>query len=171
MKDFWHEITSKLLDHSRYTIIGTVLGLMLAGGFLGFAGCQSRTYGLFGEKVTRVELAKEVIRADTDLAGKRADILAATAVLNAEVAERNQLAAAASEDLDRQDALKVELVNAVSLVGTQLASGSPVNWVGLIPMATTLLLGAAVGGIGVDNVRKGKLLNNGGTPPPAEPTA
>jgi len=169
MRDWWHDITKKLLDHSRYTIIGTILGLIMAGSLVGFAGCQSRTLGLGGERVNRMELAAEVINSDTDIATTRAEIEAATAVLNVEIEARNQRATQAIEDLDRQDLVKVQVIEAVSLIGQQAASGTPVNWLGLIPMATTVLLGAAVGGFAKDNLRKDRKIAKG-TFPPSEPT-
>ncbi len=169
MRDLWHDITKKLLDHSRYTVIGTILGLIMAGGLMGFAGCQSRTLGLFGDKVTGIELAAEVVKSDMDIATKSAAIEAATAVLNVEIEARNQQIEGAISELERQDLVKTQIIEAVSVLGQQAASGTPVNWLGLIPMASTVLLGTAVGGFGYDNLRKGRLLAKGEKPPPPPP--
>ena len=143
----------KTVDYER----GTVLGAMIAAAMLVWLyGCQSRTYSLdadkaaAGQKVTRVELAQEIVLKEKDLAMKKA-------AYEAEAVAAVKMAENAVADLDRQDEMKRQLLATLSAVGTDALNGTlPTNPAGI---ATTVLglVGTLVGGGALlDNRRKNR---------------
>lgn len=160
--DLWHSITN-WIDQNRYTFIGLVIGLCLAGAvFFGVPGCQSKTAGLIPEqgKVTRPELEQQRVEVIKDLDILKQDAELAIEKYNIELAAVNAKIAAANADLDSQDQLKAEVVNSLAVIATDVAGGAAFNPVGLIPILSTLILGGLGIGLKADNSRKDKVIES-----------
>ena len=171
MSDWWHKLTN-FLDHYRYTFMGLVLAVAAVGTLLGAMGCESRTVGLVPGAsgapvaVTRQELQLQVVDVEKTLDGQRVELDAAVAKHNRAVAAFNAKVELATADLERQDQLKREILDAAGAVALQAASGT-FNPVGLIPIAVGILGGLVGIGATADNRRKDAVIKSNGTAPAA----
>jgi hypothetical protein len=155
----------KLVDYNRYTAAALGIGLVASALIL---GCQSRTPSLIRVdpatqqpvKVTRAELAQEVVivAADTEkskaaIALDQAKVVQETSTLNADIEKKNQLIVLASADLDKQDALKAQVIETLGGIVTVAAGGTLTPATG-IAAAIQLITLLALGGTVADNARK-----------------
>ena len=154
MVDVWNKITT-FLDHYRWTVICLAVFVVTMVTMGTFVGCESTTTSVLNPpaKVTRTELTHEAVKAEGDFSKKAAQIALLTTEYNVEVAAFNKNIESANADLDQKDAFRAEVLNAVSLVATNAASGT-LNPAALIPMGIGLL-GMLLGiGASADNRRK-----------------
>ena len=150
MMDVLHGVLT-WVDYNRGKVAGAALAIVL---FAWLVGCQSKTMGLSGKKVTARELDMEMLDARTSISKR----VAQYAVLGKEIAADLDAVEAkevfAREDLARQDAFKQQALEiGGGLIGAAL-SGGAVNWAQAVP-TLLLMLGAGVtGGAVVDGTRK-----------------
>jgi predicted small lipoprotein YifL len=155
--DTMHNVL-KTIDHNRWTAVGILLAALLAAAL---AGCQIRTPSLLtpGQKVTPVELTRETALADAGFATRRAELEAAAAALNADIAAFNAQAETAQADLQRQIDLRTRIVETVGSLGLAAAEGTFSPAAGIGAMVQLLTLGAA-GGLLADNRRKDRVIGD-----------
>lgn len=167
MNDLLHAAL-KWMDYNRYVVIGILLAMLLVGGLI---GCQPQTASLVapGEKVTAIELQREVITIEAEFAKQRAGIEATTAALNADIEAYNANAAAAGADLQRQVDRNMMIIETAGSLGVAVAEGSfsPATGVAALIQAITLLGGACAV---LDNRRKDKVIALGVAPTSPLPT-
>lgn len=134
----------KLFDHNRYLVVALAL-LVCASVWL--VACESTTASLNDprESVDRIQFRMQAIAEQEELDKAKAEIEAAAVALNARVEAHNAKVQAGTEDLDAQDAAKVQIVNAVGGAVVQAASGT-LNPVGLA--ATIVGVGGGLLGVG-----------------------
>jgi len=128
----------KWADHNRGLAIALALAVLLAAWF---AGCQPRTESVLnpGEKVTADVLQREaiVVKADYEAKLKAFEV--------------------AKADLERQYALRQQIVGVVGALG-QTAAGGGLTPAAGVAGAIQLLTLAAAGGAVYDNRRKDKVI-------------
>ena len=143
MKDWLHALLKKI-DYNRYLSGGILLSIMLLS--FAFSGCEStvasmRTPGL---DVTRLELAGEAAVTQGTFEGRQAVLVAEIAKLDAEVKAFNTQTGLAVAELDRQDALKADILEFVG-VALNAATGGAID---ANLLAYTLGLSGGLLGIG-----------------------
>lgn len=153
MKDVFHRAVN-WIDHNRYTVISLVLFAAMMALVSGVIGCASRTPGvLSADPVPRAEFDRQVLLAEKDFTGRRLELEKQMAVFNADVAAFNEQIAAGYADLERQDAFRGQVLDAVSSVVVSAADGT-LNPAATIPLGLGLL-GLLFGlGKSADNSRK-----------------
>ncbi|MBN2377066.1 MAG: hypothetical protein JXD22_11735 [Sedimentisphaerales bacterium] len=163
----------KWLDHNRYLVIAFALAVVAMAGVVSMIGCESATMSLFNSddgtptaKVGRAEFNRQVITGEKNFAIKRIELEAQVTAFNEEVAAFNKQAEAGSEDLDRQDEFRQEIMNTVALVATQAAEGT-LNPVSLIPLGIGIFGGFMGLGLAGDNRRKDGVITDLKANPPA----
>lgn len=141
----------KVIDHNRYTIAAAALWAVAS---LWLAACQSTTAGLAdpSKAVDRATFAAQVIAEEADLSKEAATLKAATDAHNAKVEAHNQRVQTGVADLDRQDAMKANIVQALGGAVVQAAAGT-INPVGLATTVVSLGLGALGAGAFADKRR------------------
>lgn len=144
-----------LIDHERGKIIGTVLAVCV---FAGVYGCESKTTIDDGKtKVTRTELHQKVVTLTTGYENQRKLILASVEQLNADIAAFNQKVTLAESDLDKQDAVKAQILTTLGGIGTAAATGGITAPVAIGSIMQLALLGFGAGAV-VDQTRKNALI-------------
>ena len=130
----------KWADHNRWLATFLVLALLCA---VGFAGCQPKTQSVLNppQKVTADVIQREAAVVESDYEAK----LAAFEIAQA--------------DLERQYALRQQIIGVVGALGTAAAGGGLTPAAG-VAGAIQLLTLAAAGGALVDNRRKDKVIKN-----------
>lgn len=163
--DLWHRLLS-IIDHNRYLAASLVVSTV-ASAWLG--ACSSQTASLVDPsvQVSRITFRMQTIAEEQELSKARADLAARAEAINARIVAHNAKVEAGDSDLDRQDAVKAQIVDALGGAVAQAVTGT-LNPVGL---ATTIVgLGGAAFGVGAfadkrraDSVivdLKGKLLRS-----------
>jgi len=144
----------KLIEHNRYTVIGILVALLSAAVFV---GCDITTESLTtpGEKVDQVELDREIVTVEADLAKRQA-------ALNADIEAHNAAVATAQDDLQQKAEFRATIIETVGSVGLAAAEGTASPAAGVGAFVQLLTLGAA-GGLLADNRRKDRVINTGRT--------
>jgi len=130
----------KWADHNRWLAAALVVACLVC---VGFVGCQPKTQSVLNppQKVTHDVLQREAAVVESDY----------TAKLKAfEIAQA---------DLERQYALRQQIVGVVGALGTAAAGGGLTPVAG-IAGAIQLLTLAAAGGLAMDNRRKDKVIKS-----------
>ena len=136
--DTVHE-TGKWIDHNRGLVAGLLVALLIA---VPMVGCQLRTVGLLGEKVTGPQL--------------QAQVTARLAELDAEVAAVIATGEAGAADLERQQTIRDAVINWGAGAIPALAAGGLPALTSLLPTLLLIGAGSATAGMGYDNRKKGK---------------
>lgn len=158
MKDWFHKLL-KVVDHNRYTLAGVLFAVLGVWALFAVNGCESRTIGIDGSAVavSRPVLDRQIITAEKGLTLQRLQVEQAVAAFNASVEEHNARVSAAYDDLERQDEIRAQILEAVGSVAVTAATGT-INPASLIPIGiglAGLLTGAGVLG---DNRRKDSII-------------
>ena len=142
MYDWLHALLKKI-DYNRYLTGAALLSILFVG--MAFMGCESTVASLVtpGGEVTRLELAGETANLRADLEGRKALLSAQIVALEAEVTAFNTNVELAVMELDRQDEIKLNALNFVSVSLTALKEGT-FNPAGLIPFGIGVI-GSALG--------------------------
>ncbi len=155
----WLHSVLKWVDHYRWTVISLVVGLGLFGVVLGLQGCAStvRAPDGSGDMLNRSEFRMMVASMETDLTKTRIHLDAALAEYNADVSAHNATIEAGVEQLDRQDAIRADVLETVGAVAVTAAEGT-LNPISLIPSGIGLV-GLLLGiGASTDSRRKDKVI-------------
>jgi len=123
----------KWIDHNRYLVLSFILSAILIGGLIGALGCNSTTLGFFGKKVERPVFNRQAAEIEKNLAVEKIGLEAALAKYNARVESVNAQIAAGMADLDRQDAIRAEILATIGTTAPQIAAGSISPWA-LLPL-------------------------------------
>ncbi len=137
---------TKGIDHNRWTVIASVVAVVVAASILSMPGCQSETVGLDGTQVTATQLNQQAIDAQKDLQ-LRADALAA------DIEAAKEKLGAAYDDIAKQDATKAAILDFATTFGGGLLTGS-VGVADAVPAAVSLGALLFAGGTLADNKRK-----------------
>jgi len=138
--DIVHEAT-KAVDHNRYTVIALAIVVAVA---VWVGGCTSKTLSVVPDKAAKgIKVSRDELRAET---------VAVQANFEAQVKTFEARVESAVADLDKQDAFKAAVVNALpdlaALVGVPPAATDTVSGLlGLTGVGTAL-------GLFFDNRRK-----------------
>jgi len=160
--DWLHKVFG-FLDHYRWTVVGILATVIMAGGALTIAGCKSTTPGLVSaDLVGRRTFESQALSESARLDLQKAQLEAALVAYNLEVEALNKRIEAGIEDLDAQDAVRAEFLEAIQVVGTEAAAGT-FNPGSLISLGVGLLggllgLGGLAAGVTADNRRKDELI-------------
>ncbi|MCC6580073.1 MAG: hypothetical protein IT440_06490 [Phycisphaeraceae bacterium] len=155
MSDLWHLLTNTI-DHNR----GIVAAVALAGAMACWlVGCQATTSSLMhgDQQVTASQLHDEAMQLDQQLQKQRRAIETQISDYNAEVELLKQRAAAATEDLQRQNELRQQIVQTLGGFAAQ-AVGGTFDPISAVSAVITLVAGAAAAGLGYDNRRKDQVI-------------
>ena len=144
---------AKKVDHDRWTwglgMGGVILGCVL---FLVISGCQVKTFGLkdASVKATLAQVQAEAVEMRGEIAIIRAELDAREQAIADGLAIREQDAAVKEA---RKQAVLTAIASAPALAA-KVATGQPVDWVGLL--SSGIFAGAIGGAIGLkkDNNRK-----------------
>ena len=155
MVDILHKIL-KWVDHNRGLVTALLLAVMLS---VWVVGCQPKTTSVLDphQKVTAAELQREMAIVSRDLSKREAMIAQMQAALEAEAQEKSDAIAAAIDDLDRQIAMRKQMITAIGAMGQSLAAGTLTPAAGINGVVSLILLLGA-GGLGVDNLRKNRVI-------------
>lgn len=155
MVDMWHKVL-QWVDHNRWLVAGLSLAILMS---VWVVGCQPTTASILNPKakVTASQLQREMAIVSTGFSKREALIIQMQAALSAEAQEKSDTIAAAIDDLDRQIAMRQQIITAIGGMGQSLAAGTLTPAAGINGvMSLILLLGA--GGLGVDNLRKSRVI-------------
>ena len=162
--DYLHRLL-KWVDHNRYTVLGVILAIGISVWLI---GCQPETTSTLDptQDVTASGLQREIQTKQQEFNQEAADLMVAASKLEAESRQHeadidnyNQTVEAAIEDLQRQQEQRREVIRYLGGLGTSIAEGT-VNPASLIGGVTQLLLLGLAGGVGADNLRKGKVISS-----------
>ena len=151
MKDWLHSIL-KWLDHNRYVALGMASSVTLT---VWLSACTSTTTGLDGEQqVTRSQLERQIAKA-------RFDVAADMATIQSKAETLVELGELGVSDLDRQDAIKRQVIATFGAVAADAANGnvSPLGAINAAVTFASLLIG---GGFAFDNRRKDRKIKENG---------
>ncbi len=148
MPDLIHSLLRKF-SHDRYTALFLTVAVALS---VWLVGCESTTASLDGTgPVTRNELQRQEVKANAALQAR-------LAAIEAEIQAHKQQVGLATEDLDRQDAFRAQLVDTLGGIGVATAQGA-LNPAAAVGSVVTLASALLAGGTLVDNRRKDKLIS------------
>jgi len=153
--DMLHNIL-KWVDYNRWLIIGLILAVALS---VWTVGCQPTTPSLNDPnvKVTVVALEREIVSAQAVLDKQAGMILGLESAYNSDVTAKNAAIELAQADIKRQEELRLKLIELAGGLGTTIASGGLTAPAAIATVMQLLTLFAA-GGLGVDNMRKGRII-------------
>ena len=155
MPDFVH-VLLRYLDHNRYLAAGLALAILM---LVYTAGCQPRTASLLDpqQDVTLGQFAAEIDQHTLTLDQKRASLDQAVTAYNAEIDHFNQSAQRGYADIQEQQAFRMQIIDTLGGVAMQAAEGT-IHPASLITSLFSLASLAAAAGLGVDNVRKDRVI-------------
>jgi len=148
--DVFHKLM-KFLDHYRWPAASVLVSGLLTIGTFTFFGCQSKTLSLLpgsqGQyyEVDRREFVRQAMEIEREFTASKIEIEASVAKLNGAVETHNAKVEEGVADLDKQDALKTEIFDAISVFAADSAQGD-FNLLGLLGIAGTILLGGTTVG-------------------------
>jgi len=154
MKDWVHNLLKKIesaIDHNRWTALAVVLWLLFSAVLI---GCSATTIGpLSGEPVTRQRFDVEVGAATSALKAEQIQLLARMEEHNEKIAALNAAVELGYEDLERQEAMRAQLIELTAGLATSVVAGTitPAGIINAIVTAGALL---GVVGVAADNRRK-----------------
>ena len=167
--DLTHRV-AKWVDHNRYLTLAVVLGLVLA---IGLVACQPTTVALAGPQAVagaKVDLATfeaQIVSETMRLQGMRAEVDKGNALYNAEVAAFNARVDAGRKDLEKQAAVKAELISIAGGIATAAVSGGQITAAQGVAAGIQVLSALCVGGLLLDNRRKDQVIAGKSAPTPA----
>ena len=134
----------KWFDYNRYLVIGLIVAGLLS---VGLVGCQPTTYSLLtpGEKVTAVELEREVAVVAAGFEKQKAALAAQTAALNADIQASNAITTAAQTDLQEQAEFNAGVIEVVGAAGIALTEGTLTSAGGLAAVLQILTMCGWIG--------------------------
>jgi hypothetical protein len=164
MPDYFHAFL-KLIDHHRGIVLAAVICTALGGYLL---GCRIQTTSLVDpdRHVTPQQLRHEARTLDQQFETRRNMLLADIENFNVELAAYEQAIADRIDDLERQEALRAQIVSTIGGFATDAAAGT-FNPVSAITALISLLGIGAASGLAVDNFRKQRVIQRLKTDVPA----
>lgn len=153
--DLLHKVTG-WIEHNRFLVVSLVIGAIASGWFI---GCQPRTPSILDptQEVTAIQLEREGVVVQLSFNQQAAQIEQLQQNYNSRVVAANAQIEAAEADLAAQQQLRLQVLEVVAGLGTAVATGgvtAPIA-IGSVVQLMTLL---AVGGLGVDSVRKSRVI-------------
>jgi len=144
----------KWLSHHRYMLLALTLTAAAAAILV---SCQPRTPSIAepAQRVTREELRREVVVAESQYKARRTDLVAATQKLSDDVASHNLLIEQANIDLANQETIRDQVLATVAGLAT-LAAGGGLDPVTAIGALVQLLTATVAGGALLDIRRKNR---------------
>jgi len=155
MPDYFHSLL-KLIDHHR-GIVAAVVVCTTLGGYL--FGCRIQTTSLVDpeRQVTPQQLRNEARAFDQQLETRRNMLLADIENFNVELAAYELSITDRLGDIERQEALRAQIVQTIGGFATDAATGT-LNPVSAITALISLLGIGAASGLAVDNFRKQRVI-------------
>lgn len=152
--DLFHKVTN-WIDHNRGVFTMVIVGIVVS---VGIVGCQPTTTSLLNpeRKVTVAELDREVIILDQQFSKRASIITTLRDEFNFAVLSKNAEISMAEEDLERKYEARAELINIVGGVAATIASGATLSPPAIVSTVLSVVGLFAVGGLGYDNVKKGR---------------
>ncbi len=153
--DLFHKL-AKLIDHNRGMVIGLLLTSLLATYL---TGCQATTPSLrdASRQVTAAELRAEADALAVGLMQRKQSIELRLEAYNQEVEQFNYRLGDAAEDLNQKMQFRAQVVKTLGGLAVGAAEGS-INPLSAITAILGLLSAGSAMGLGVDNLRKDRLI-------------
>lgn len=140
--------TTKSIEHNRYTVAALIISVLV--GVFWIAGCESTT------SYNNIDINRGGL--EQQLALDQAGFTKRAAELNADIEAANKAAVIAYDDLDKQDAIKVQIAEFVG-AGVEIgAEVSGINGTAIGGLITAGIMATLATGLKLDNKRKDRVI-------------